>query len=314
MILGTHTSDGSPNFLQIASVQLPNENVEVDARKFDDEKGGRKCLTAEYGGFGTGECKINVVQRIPHEGEVNRARYMPQNPCLIATKAISGEVLVFDNTKHPSEPSADSTGNPEIRLTGHTQEGYGLSWSPRLEGHLLSASDDQTVCYWDINAITKGKRSLDAKTIYRGHTAIVEDVDWSKLHDSIFGSVGDDRQMIIWDNRLNPAGPAHKIADAHAGDINCISFNPCNLALVATGSGDKTAALWDLRNLKTKLHSFEGHVDEIFQLQWSPHFESILATSSGDRRLNVWDASRIGQEQTAEDAEDGPPELLVCIC
>lgn len=30
------------------------------------------------------------------------------------------------------------------------------------------------------------------------------------------------------------------------------------------------------------------------------------------RRLNVWDLSRIGDEQFEEDAQDGPPELLVC--
>lgn len=40
LLIGTHTSDGEPNYLQIATVQVPNEDVEVDARKFDDEKGG----------------------------------------------------------------------------------------------------------------------------------------------------------------------------------------------------------------------------------------------------------------------------------
>lgn len=33
-----------------------------------------------------------------------RARYMPQNPCIIATKTPSSDVLVFDYTKHPSKP------------------------------------------------------------------------------------------------------------------------------------------------------------------------------------------------------------------
>merc|ERR1711872_215394 len=50
--------------------------------------------------------------------------------------------------------------------------------------------------------------------------------------------------------------------------------------------------------------------DEIFQVQWSPHNETILASSGTDRRLHVWDLSKIGEEQSAEDAEDGPPELL----
>jgi histone-binding protein RBBP4 len=46
------------------------------------------------------------------------------------------------------------------------------------------------------------------------------------------------------------------------------------------------------------------------QVQWSPHNETVFASASVDRRINVWDLSRIGEEQTPEDAEDGPPELL----
>ena len=49
---------------------------------------------------------------------------------------------------------------------------------------------------------------------------------------------------------------------------------------------------------------------KFFQVQWSPHNETILASSGTDRRLNVWDLSKIGEDQSAEDAEDGPPELL----
>jgi histone-binding protein RBBP4 len=35
-----------------------------------------------------------------------------------------------------------------------------------------------------------------------------------------------------------------------------------------------------------------------------------LASCAADRRVALWDLSRIGMEQTPEDAEDGPPELL----
>merc|ERR1712046_98953 len=41
-----------------------------------------------------------------------------------------------------------------------------------------------------------------------------------------------------------------------------------------------------------------------------PHNETIVASSSSDRRLHIWDLSKIGDEQSQEDAEDGPPELL----
>lgn len=49
----------------------------------------------------------------------------------------------------------------------------------------------------------------------------------------------------------------------------------------------------------------------LLQVQWSPHNETVLASSGTDRRLHVWDLSMIGEEQSPEDAEDGPPELLV---
>ena len=61
-------------------------------------------FAVEFGGFGSVSGKIEIEIKINHEGEVNRARYMPQNPCVIATKTPSSDVLVFDYTKHPSKP------------------------------------------------------------------------------------------------------------------------------------------------------------------------------------------------------------------
>ena len=42
---------------------------------------------------------------------------------------------------------------------------------------------------------------INAKTIFTGHTAVVEDVAWHLLHESLFGSVGDDQKLMIWDTR-----------------------------------------------------------------------------------------------------------------
>ena len=77
---------------------------------------------------------------------------MPQNSFLIATKTISAEVYVFDYSKHPSKPT-DNVCNPDLRLVGHKTEGYGLAWSPFMDGHLISGSDDATICLWDIQGL-----------------------------------------------------------------------------------------------------------------------------------------------------------------
>ncbi len=110
LILGTHTSD-EQNHLVIASVQLPNDEAHFDSSHYDNER-------AEFGGFGSVSGKIDIEIRINHEGEVNRARYMPQNQCIIATKTPSSDVLIFDYTKHPSKPDPSGECNPELRLKG----------------------------------------------------------------------------------------------------------------------------------------------------------------------------------------------------
>ena len=78
----------------------------------------------EIGGHGANsQAHIQITQKIVHEGEVNRARYQPENPNVIATKARSGEVFVFDRTTHESFPKENEKCNPAIRLLGHGKEG-----------------------------------------------------------------------------------------------------------------------------------------------------------------------------------------------
>ena len=59
------------------------------------------------------------------------------------------------------------------RLTCKPEQGYGLAWSPFLEGNLLSGSDDAQICLWDI-AGGKGAGRMDAKSIYHEHAGVVE--------------------------------------------------------------------------------------------------------------------------------------------
>ena len=90
-----------------------------------------------------------------------------------------------------------------------------------------------------------------------------------------------------------------------------IDFNPYDEYLFVTGSVDKTVGFWDLRNTSKSLHIFEGHTDDVIKVEWEPNNSTVFASSSSDRRIRVWDISKIGMEQKSEDAQDGPPELLV---
>ena len=116
----------------------------MDGREYDDESG-------EAGGFGSGGAKVKVTQHIHHDGEVNRARYMPQNSFVLAAKSGGADVSSSITAKHPSKAAPDSGCAPNIRLRGHQKEGYGLSWSPFKSGHLLSGSDDAQICLWGVS-------------------------------------------------------------------------------------------------------------------------------------------------------------------
>jgi histone-binding protein RBBP4 len=250
------------------------------------------------------ENKLEIETRINHQGEVNKARAMPQKYNIIATKTPSGEVHVFDYFKHPPKPS-DNLTRPDIRLLGHSKEGYGLNWNPNKEGYLLSGSDDQRVCLWDIN---KNSSSLDPIKIIDNHKGAVEDVSWHKHQETIFATCGDDKKLMLWD--LKQDNPIN-VVEAHSQEVNSVEFNYFNDFQIITASSDKTIVLWDIRNLSIKLHIFEHHRSDVTAARWNPNFESVFASFSSDRRVNVWDTSRIGRQQSAVDAEDGPVELLV---
>ena len=89
--------------------------ADIDPRDYDE---GRE----EIGGYSGGDdTRFSIQQKIPHDGEINKARYNPHKTDLIATMSVSGTVYIFDRTKHESEPKHPF--KPQMRLQSHTKEG-----------------------------------------------------------------------------------------------------------------------------------------------------------------------------------------------
>lgn len=158
LLLGTHTSGQRDDYILLAQVKLPAQLPGPDPGGYDEDRG-------EIGSYAARPPALSIAQMIPHPGEVNRARYCPQNPDLIATRTRVGSTLLFDRTKHPSlpdggvgvgigvdaaraAPGPQHTARPDLHLAGQTQEGYGLAWSPTQYGHVISSSGDGTVAHW----------------------------------------------------------------------------------------------------------------------------------------------------------------------
>lgn len=156
----------------------------------------------------------------------------------------------------------------------------------------------------------KGNKAIKPTSTYTHHSSIVNDVQYHPLHSSLIGTVSDDITLQIIDIRQSDTTKAAAVAEGqHRDAINAIAFNPAAETVLATGSADKSIGLWDLRNLKSKLHALECHTESVTSVSWHPFEESVLASASYDRKIMFWDLSRAGEEQTPEDAQDGPPEL-----
>ncbi len=73
--------------------------------------------------------------------------------------------------------------------------------------------------------------------LQQGHVGVVEDVAWHVQHEYLFGSVGDDRQLLVWDTRTSTSEkPLHAI-EAHQAEVSNSAFISltCSLLFQTTG-------------------------------------------------------------------------------
>lgn len=69
-------------------------------------------------------------------------------------------------------------------------------------------------------------------------------------------------------------------------EIVCLSFDPHGI-LVATGSMDNTAKLWDVETGQ-EIFNLQGHKAEIVSLQFNTDGDKLL-TASFDNTAKIWD-------------------------
>lgn len=288
MILGTHTSGEEQNYLKIAAITLPDEVIQES-----DEQGSIKKEDSEEEEEEYVQSNIRIVQKFEHDEEVNRARYMPQDANIIATINGSGVISIFDR---------ESEQNKAIRtLKYHKDNGYGLSFNPNWEGHLLSGSDDHTMALWDIS------KTEPIQTWETAHSDIVNDCKWNNFNKDVFGSVSEDSTLKIHDLRNDKKSTSLTIKSAY----NTIAFSKHSQYLFAAAGTDSNIYLYDMRSMQEPLHAMDGHKDAVTNLEFFEHKDGIIMSSGADRRAIVWDITDIGKEQIVEDAEDATPEVVM---
>ncbi|GEQ72692.1 hypothetical protein JCM33374_g6379 [Metschnikowia sp. JCM 33374] len=285
LLLGTHTSGKDNDYLKLASTTLPSKKNIESAKKL-------KVSSI-----------IKISKKIKSSSEINRARYMPQDPKFVAAINGIGGCEIFNL----------ESGIKEHSFSPHQENGYGLSWNHFQRGILLTASDDKTCVISDVNKLEINQGFVEK---YKSHSKIVNDAKWHTFDANIFGSVSDDENVYIFDTRA-PSKPVQKFHNHGSDGINSLAFSPFSRNLIAVGNQNSNINFLDLRALPQTslkggaLHTMMGHGDGITSMEFSPHKDGILASGSQDRRVILWDLSKIGEEQVQEDAEDGAPEIFM---
>eukprot|EP00494_Astrolonche_serrata_P032201 UN32470 len=233
---------GSQNQLVINQIKLPIGDPKVSNRNADSE---------------ISPGKLQTVKIMNHPGSVYRARLMPQNSNIIATKSSDENVYIFDTSKQLNN---SNNSKPDYILKGHKQSGYGLSWNPSRKGMIISSGEDSTICLWDIN--DSKTADIEATCTWKcKEGTFAEHVVFSKTRPHMFSACYNNKSVCIMDTRKKLA--ATTITNAHRGPILCSDFNPFDGHFLLTSSGDKSSGLWDLRKLKRRLHTFEAHFGEV---------------------------------------------------
>ncbi|OAY64946.1 Glutamate-rich WD repeat-containing protein 1 [Ananas comosus] len=207
--------------------------------------------------------------------------------------------------------------SPIIKFTGHKDEGYAIDWSPVVTGRLVSGDCNKCIHLWEPTSDTW---NVDGNP-FVGHTASVEDLQWSPTEADVFASCSVDGTISIWDTRLGRS-PAVSFK-AHDADVNVISWNRLASCMIASGSDDGSFSIRDLRLIKgdSLVAHFTYHKQPVTSIEWSPHEASTLAVSSADHQLTIWDLSLERDEEEeaefkekmkeqANAPEDLPPQLL----
>lgn len=292
LILGTNTGNAEQDLLLQGKVKIPMEQSLISGKIYLDntkDAGGMGLLTKT-------ENKIEISARISHDREVLKARVMPKQENIIASKSPSGAVFVYDMKKYTNKSSMA----PVLNLNGHSKEGKALSWAVHREGLVASGDLDGVLNVYDVHT-----NACAPFITFAAHELGVEEVTWNE--NGVLASVGRDKKIMLWD--LRQELPTLSV-EASTRELITADFCPSHSELLATGGKDKTIGIWDIRNFSSKLATLTSHKEAISSVKWEPSNSTLLASASWDRRVMIWDISLLNKAQSPEEAEDGPPELV----
>ncbi|CAB3382167.1 Hypothetical predicted protein [Cloeon dipterum] len=259
---------------------------------------------------------------MPHKGCINRVRSaMFGDKVVAATWSELGQVHIWDVTGQLRKLEALGTQDPVLNerigikdqqkslytFTGHQTEGYAIDWCSTNKGQLATGDCAKNIHIW------KPKENMTGWIVDQrplsGHTASVEDLQWSPKGQDLLASCSVDCSIRLWDLRQPPSKACVKVvAKAHESDVNVINWSTQE-TMIVSGGDDGKIKVWDTRLLKDSVATFKHHLAPVTTVEWNPNDSAVFASGGADDQIAIWDLS---VERVAPDEETAqlPPQLL----
>ena len=220
-----------------------------------------------------------TMQLSGHKGSIYALEYCPSGETL-ASGGFDMKVFLWSHS--------DGYTNFNV-LEGHKNAVLDLKWLD--ESHLVTASADKTLVYWDTN-------TGDRLRSFKGHSMIVNAVDTATTTSAgttadssssssisnphLFVSASDDATAKIWDARQKRETSTLE----HDFQVTAVALDGTN-QIVYTGGIDNTITAWDVRQSKRTM-GLKGHTDTITSLSLHPKSTHLLSNSM-DNTIRTWD-------------------------
>jgi len=319
-LLGTRYKDerSSKNRLKLISVPVPIKNTNKDTVDFMSIIEATKYIprpqqNSNYEGFGFLDHQNYMNYAANNEmiyehsrGEVNRARFHPDDPTICATSGPGGDLSIYKLYENIDEIVERSikTKVPLTSINGHSDQNWAISWSPYKSSRILSCGHDSRCFVYDLEI---GKKQV-VKSLHREFEEFTEppmDGIWRTRDTFMTADEGGrvrlfdlrDQHQLVWDVNVSPHG------------LNTIDIHPGLEYIVVVAGDDHRIRVMDIRKHDPDIHNIDVHKSSVQEISFNPHNTNLILSGDSEGKCIINDLGNIGKEQSREDEIDGPPEL-----
>ena len=169
------------------------------------------------------------------------------------------------------------------KMTQHTQEVCGLSWSP--DGtYLASGANDNNLCIMDTTSMI-GNMNCQPRHTLSEHQAAVKALAWSPHERNLLASGGGtaDRSIKFWNAQ---SGSLLNSIDT-GSQVCALQWSPMEKELLSShGFAENQLCLWKYPTM-AKIKEFKGHTSRVLHMAQSPD-GSMICSGAADETLRFW--------------------------